>query len=54
MAEQWLVFYHNGKEICRYTLRGTFTGEKDETIKLLAAERGISETEIITRIEERK
>lgn len=54
MKEQWLVFYHNGKEICRYTMRGTFSGEREETIKLLAADRGISETEIITRIEERK
>ena len=33
MFEKWLVFYHEGKELCGYTLRGTFEGERDETIK---------------------
>lgn len=46
MREKWLVFYHNGKEICRYTLRGTFTGERENTVQLLAAERGIDASEI--------
>lgn len=46
MREKWLVFYHNGKEICRYTLRGTFAGECDNTVQLLAAERGIDASEI--------
>ena len=46
MREKWLVFYHNGQEICRYTLRGTFTGERESTLQLLAAERGIDASEI--------
>lgn len=35
--EPWLVFFLGGKEILRYSLRGTFPGEKDATIQLLAA-----------------
>lgn len=54
MFEKWLVFYHEGKELCSYTLRGTFEGERDETIKLLAAERGIPAEEITCRIENRR
>lgn len=32
-----MVFFLGGKEILRYSLRGTFPGERDATIQLLAA-----------------
>lgn len=51
MAEQWLVFYHGEKELAAYTLRGTFAGERQATIELLAYENGISESEIRTVVE---
>ena len=54
MFEQWLVFRHEGREICAYTLRGTFPGEREETIKLLAHEKGIPAEEITVTIENRR
>jgi len=36
--EPWLVYFLGGKEILRYSLRGTFQGERDATVKLLASE----------------
>lgn len=51
--EEWLVFTHEGKELCSYTIRGTFPGEKEETIKLLAYENGIPENEIVCSIVKR-
>lgn len=53
MAEQWLVFYHGEKELAAYTLRGTFAGERQATIELLASENGVSEDEIRTVVEMR-
>ena len=38
MAEPWLIFLLDGKEICSYTMRGSFKGEREETVKLLAKE----------------
>lgn len=47
MKEPWIVFYGpDGKELLRYTLRGTFAGELQETISLLAYEHQLSPTEI--------
>lgn len=56
MREQWLVFRdrETGRELCAYTIRGTFPGERRETIKLLAAEEGIAEERIETAIETRR
>nr|WP_325297192.1 hypothetical protein [uncultured Dysosmobacter sp.] len=54
MTEPWLVFYHQGKELLAYTLRGTFPGERQDTIALLAAERGIDPAEITTKTENRR
>lgn len=54
MREKWLVFYHEGREICAYTLRGTFQGEREDTIALLAHERGIPAEEITCQVEERR
>lgn len=56
MREQWLVFRdrETGRELCAYTIRGTFPGERRETIKLLAAEEGIAEERIEAAIETRR
>lgn len=53
--EQWLIFKdkQTGRELCAYTLRGTFPGEREATARMLAAENGISESRIETRIEAR-
>ena len=34
--EEWVVFKIHGEEKASYTLRGTFPGEKEATINLLA------------------
>lgn len=56
MREKWLVFRdrETGRELCAYTIRGTFEGERAATIDLLAAEEGIEPERIITTIEERR
>ncbi|MBR3587227.1 MAG: hypothetical protein IKO00_14495 [Oscillospiraceae bacterium] len=47
MKETWIVFYGpDGKELCRYTARGSFAGELWETIALLAYEHGLTPEEI--------
>ena len=46
MAEPWLVFLLDGKEICSYTMRGSFKGEREETVKLLAKELKVDPEEI--------
>jgi hypothetical protein len=47
MKEPWIVFYGpDGQEIASYTQRGTFAGELQDTIALLAYERGISPGDI--------
>jgi len=38
---QWLVFYYDGQELLRYSLAGTFPGERENTIQLLAAEHDV-------------
>ena len=51
--EKYRVFYHGGKELCAYTLYGTFEGEEEATKELLAEENRISVDDIEVRIEER-
>lgn len=51
--EKWKVFYHNEKELCAYTMEGTFAGEEQNTKEYLAFEKGINITEIRVVIEER-
>lgn len=47
MKEPWIVFFGpDGKELCRYTARGSFAGELRETIALLAYEHGLTPEEI--------
>lgn len=55
MREYWKVFYNKktGKEYAAYTLRGTFAGEEESTIEILAAENNVDKKEIKTRIEKR-
>lgn len=53
MKEPYAVFHHGDKELLAYTLRGTFAGEKDATIELLAGERGIPGNEITVTVEKR-
>ena len=47
MKEPWIVFFDaDGKELLRHTLRGTFPGELQDTISLLAYEKGLTPGEI--------
>ena len=46
MKKQWLVFFYAGKELFRYTLAGTFPGERENTIQLLAAKHDIPASSI--------
>ena len=52
MSEQWIVFKdkETGEELCSYTVRGTFEGEQESTIELLAYERKIPKERIETEI----
>ncbi len=51
--EKYKVFYHGEKELCAYTLYGTFDGEEEATKELLAEENGININDIKVKIEER-
>lgn len=55
MKEEWIVFTdrHTGRELCAYTVRGTFPGELEATVEHLAHEHGISLEQISTRKETR-
>lgn len=54
--EKWKVFVNKdtGRELCAYTIRGTFPGEEAATIEQLAFENGIEPEQIAVRIENRK
>ena len=51
--EKWKVFRLNGKELCSYTIYGTFDGEEEATIELLAEENNCKKSDIIVTIEEK-
>lgn len=51
--KKWKVFYYEGKELCSYTLEGTFIGEEEATKELLASENEIDINDIKVLIEER-
>lgn len=54
MKEPYIVFYYRGwEELLAYTVRGTFEGEREDTIRLLAAEKGVDPKDITTKIERR-
>ncbi len=53
--EKWLVFRDDttGRELCAYTIRGTFPGEAEATAELLAHENGLQVDQISATIESR-
>lgn len=51
--EKWKVFYYNEKELCAYTLNGSFKSEEQATKELLAKEYKIPVEEIKVVVEER-
>ena len=51
--ELWKVFYYGSVELCSYTMSGTFNGEEEATLRLLAYENGISVDDITVVLEER-
>ena len=53
MKENYKVFKLKGKELCAYTLRGTFPGEEEATKELLAGENNCKPSDISVSIEER-
>lgn len=51
--EKWKIFRLNGKELCSYTIYGTFDGEEQATLELLAEENNCKISDITVTIEER-
>lgn len=51
--EKWKVFRLNGKELCAYTIYGTFDGEEQATLELLAEENNCKMSDIVVTIEEK-
>ena len=51
--EDYIVFYLNGKEIGSYTVKGTFAGELNSTIELLAADHNTDSDNIRWKLERR-
>ena len=49
MNKPCVAFFLNGKEISRYTIRGTFAGEMEETVNLLAYDHGVTPDQISVR-----
>lgn len=56
MKELWKVFKdrNTGKDLCSYTVRGTFEGEMQATKEMLAAEHNIPLEDIIVTTEKRE
>ena len=49
----WVVFSAKGKELCAYSLGGTFAGEARATAALLAGENGLDVSEIEIKVVKR-
>lgn len=49
----WIVFYHGEQELASCTLQGSFPGEVQATVELLAGERGLPEEAIRVVLEDR-
>lgn len=48
---EWVAFYSpDGRLLMTYTKQGTFPGEKENTIELLAAEYGYKQEQISVKI----
>ena len=52
-VEPWVVFILGGREICAYTVRGTFAGELQATKEMIAYDKGVALSAIETKIVER-
>ena len=52
--KEWIVFYHNDKELAAITVYGLMSDEIPSTKKLLSYEKGISPDEITIKVEQRK
>lgn len=50
-SEPCFVFRLNGRELCRYTIRGTFVSEAKNTRELLAYENDVDAEDIKITIE---
>ena len=52
---EWVIFTdrETGRELCAYTVYGTFPGELEGTKQLLSFKKGIPIEQIETRIEKR-
>ena len=46
MEKKWIAFDHEGVELMRLTIKGTFEGEIESTRELLAYERGLAPEDI--------
>ncbi len=53
MKEEWFVFYWSTQELSACTLHGSFPGEVQAVVELLASENNISPEEIRVAIETR-
>jgi len=53
--EKWINFYniHTNECLGGYTLKGNFTREMHETIKLLAYDNEIEEHDIVVKVEDK-
>lgn len=47
---KYKVFSYNGKELLRYTLKGTFDGEEEDTKELLAYDHNIDSSDIVVTV----
>lgn len=53
MKEKWFVFYHGERELSACTVRGSFPGEIEATVELLAGENNIPQEAIRVAVEKR-
>lgn len=44
---RWITFSLNGEEIAAISVKGLFSGEISDTVKLLAYEKGVDPSEIV-------
>ena len=51
MNYRWIVFKIGDKVLCKYSIEGTFLGEMEATLELLAYENGIDVEEIEIKLE---
>ena len=46
----WVCFYHNGRMLLKYSLKGEAPGERRETIGLLAYQHNIPEESVTVKL----